>query len=422
MAVTFTATPEPGNSPPRVRLDLDTGDVARSFSEIIIRRDGVPIRAIAPTGSSVSVVYDYDCPFGVPVTYTVEASDGGFSLIRNETWPNLSGWSTYAGTPAVAAGKLTTGTVERSLTPPDRIVLHDADQLVASQSAFQARVNVMPSSGFMDVQISGDGTNCLVTVGGLFGSSVGVLAGTGDLTVTNTATGCSIETTAGTWTLPVSISAGSNWIAAKGPLPGFELYSGTAPATASLSDSAQLDVDEAWLIHPIFPDLSISIDANRRRWEGLSIEQVSASQITRAAQSTVIRTIGRERAVVVTNGNRAAGEWILKLFAPRLVDRDSVDAITRDQSPLLLRMPPSFEWDIPDDWYSVGNTDDDRVLRRAGQFIYREYTLPLTPVDPPPLVQGAEWTWADVVATYATWADVLAAYPTWLDLVVGPPS
>jgi hypothetical protein len=80
---TVTVTAEPGNVPPRVRIDVvDTGTPAvTSVTPTRINPDGtsVPVRTqdgvtfpLTTSGSSrVGTLYDYEVPFGQQVTYTL---------------------------------------------------------------------------------------------------------------------------------------------------------------------------------------------------------------------------------------------------------------------------------------------------------------------------------------------------------------
>jgi hypothetical protein len=177
-------------------------------------------------------------------------------------------------------------------------------------------------------------------------------------------------------------------------------------------------VDEAWLLHPSSPSLSVSIDANTWRDDGLNVAIESAqSSVARSAQ-TLHYPIGRPRAVVIGHGNRLDDEWTLVLTAPRLEDRDAVSAIVRDQTPLLIRSPLSFGWDLPDGFYAIGDVTSDRYFAPL-LFTERRISLPLTPSDPPVVRQGSERTYGDLLLEAASYSDLLAMYDTYTDLLTG---
>src|SRR5690606_30120001 len=70
VVVIVSLTPEPLNVPPRVRIDIDSeGD---EFLELTVLRDGRPIRQQPAVGGlTETFTYDYEAPFGRPVTYSV---------------------------------------------------------------------------------------------------------------------------------------------------------------------------------------------------------------------------------------------------------------------------------------------------------------------------------------------------------------
>lgn len=188
--------------------------------------------------------------------------------------------------------------------------------------------------------------------------------------------------------------------------------------------TTQLDVDEAWLIHPSQPSLSLAIDVGPSGNQTDAVTYVEAStnsEQSSRAERTLRRTVGRRKAVIFTHGPRQADEWTLVLGTTTTAAKDAIRALVDDQTPLLLRTPVAFDWDLPDDWYSVGDFSKNRQQDFSSSKRALS-TLPLTPVDEPIVRQGAVWTWGDVLTTYDTWQDVLDAYDTWLDVLAGPSS
>lgn len=202
---------------------------------------------------------------------------------------------------------------------------------------------------------------------------------------------------------------------------GTIVTTGTAP-TESFYEiiSTQLDVDEAWLLHPSSPSLSVSIDPGPNAWrdDGLNVAIESAQSSVAKSAQTLHYPIGRTRAVVIGHGNRLEDEWTLVLTAPRLEDRDAVSAIVRDQTPLLIRSPLSFGWDLPDGFYAIGDVTSDRYFAPL-QYEERRITLPLVPSDPPVVRLAGERTYADLLLEAASYSDLLAMYDTYTDLLTG---
>lgn len=182
--------------------------------------------------------------------------------------------------------------------------------------------------------------------------------------------------------------------------------------------SVTLTITEAWLIHPGQPTLSVSIDAGTWRDTGLNVDPASSQQNNAEAAITLHSPIGRTRTVAIAHGNRLEETWPLVLLSPTIADRDAVRAIIRDQTPLLLRSPASFGWDLTDGYYSVQAVQFDRLTANLKD-TYRRITLPLIPSDPPVVRIGDDRDWSDVVEENEDWASVVLKYDTWTDLVLG---
>lgn len=98
---TITATAEPENVPPRVRINIvDTGTPA--VTEVTVMRldpdgrrhpvrtqDGGPFGLTTSGSDHVGVLFDYEPPYGQPVTYTVEenpATAASVTLNSEQVW------------------------------------------------------------------------------------------------------------------------------------------------------------------------------------------------------------------------------------------------------------------------------------------------------------------------------------------------
>ena len=191
----------------------------------------------------------------------------------------------------------------------------------------------------------------------------------------------------------------------------------TTPESYSATASTTLNETAAWLIHPSYPWVSVRIDTHGWSETSSNVSIESAQQTTHQQPASVFQPPGRRRAVVFPLGARRAGLWTLVLNAPTLDTRDDIMAALADGAPLLLRSP-DWDWDLPDDWYAVGDVTSTRIARPLQQ-PYRELTLPLTPVDSPPVALVPEWTYGDVLLAAPTYADVLTLYPTYLDVLTG---
>lgn len=105
MATTLTATPEPGNNPPRVLLQLTyTGQT----SATIVRNDPdgsqTPVRLAEPVtldGSGSAVLYDYESWFGASTTYTATTA-GGIITSSAMTLDVPDIWLRHPGVPSLS--------------------------------------------------------------------------------------------------------------------------------------------------------------------------------------------------------------------------------------------------------------------------------------------------------------------------------
>lgn len=417
MTVTLIATPEPNNIPPRVRLDMATNDPTKSFSVLSVKRDGKVIREQPFPGSAVALAYDYEAPFGIPVTYSMSGEMVTPVPSFATTWPNLSGWSTVSGSPAVAGGNLVSGRVSRTLTLPATGKLTLSGPIDTSSGSGQSDGGNISVGAGLNVSRSFSSPGTFITFNGV---TKGIATPTGPLVLTWDTDGLRIN---GSSLMPGAWNATSNVVQAGvqgAAVPGFSIESTGVGTHFSASDTDTLNSPTAWLIHPSQPSLSKQID------QGPSFSDASPTYVdastagvrTSQAQSTVHRPVGRSRPVVITSGPRQADEWSLILGTPTSELRNGIRAIVDDQTPLLLRAPASFDWDLPDDWYSIG---DVSMNRSDSPFVdeLTTVTLPLTPVDEPIVRQGALWTYGTDLLAHPTYADSLAALPTYLDRLAG---
>lgn len=420
--MSFTVTPQPNNVPPRVRIDIGSDDPSKPFTSLVIRRDGKPIREQPFAGSATAVAFDYEAPFGSPVSYSAE---GSFSTspasIYSTSWADLSGWSTVSGTPSVADGRFgpSWSTVERSVSLPTagRITLSEPLSVAGGSNTAELRVGagLSFSKAFSGTSIQRYVTYAGVTV--LISHTSGALVAQWD------ATGLTVSTSSGSWRLAGAWNASSNVLHVEtvsgGSVPGFAITDAGTSTPFSASANAYFDVLDAWLIHPSKPALSIPVESGVTGGGVRFIEASSGDSKTSQAVSTIHRPVGRKKAVVVTSGPRQADEWSLVIGATTIQAKNDVRAIVDDQTPLLFRSPADMGLDLPDDWYAVG----DFTVNRVETPVITQMTtmvLPLTPVDEPIVRQGALWTWGSVLTRYATWQAVLDRNETWLDVLAGP--
>lgn len=101
MTATVTATAEPDNSPPRVRLDVVTDQstvvlhrVEQDGRRTVVRSyDGGPLPVV---GGEV-LIYDHEAPIGLPVSYTADGTAVTPSELVTLTGDRI--WLVHPGVP-----------------------------------------------------------------------------------------------------------------------------------------------------------------------------------------------------------------------------------------------------------------------------------------------------------------------------------
>lgn len=421
--MTFTVTPQPDNIPPRVRIDVNSDDSSKPFTSLTIKRDGKPLREQPFVGSSSAVLFDYEAPFGVPVSYSVDATTTTTSVAYSTAWPNLTGWTTVSGDPAVSGGRFVSSTiaasVKRTLALPTtgRLTLTEPISLGAGSST--ASLTLAPG---LQVSKTGGGGPLVKRYVTFAGTVQQVTHTAGSMTIQWGSGSATVTTSDGSWTIPGAFDGSGAEIQAVvsgGSVPGFSIENMGVAVPFAASASTTLGVTETWLIHPSKPSLSVPIYShggqNGVRW----IEASSGESKSSQAVATVHRPVGRRRAVVITSGPRQADEWTLVVESETIAAKNSLRAIVDDQTPLLLRSPASVVLDLPDDWYSVGDVTTTRVEVPVITQV-TTMVLPLTPVDEPVVRVGALWTYGSDLLANSTYAASRTVFPTYLDRLAGP--
>lgn len=177
-----------------------------------------------------------------------------------------------------------------------------------------------------------------------------------------------------------------------------------APATLTLT--------AMWATHPTAPALSVCLDTTDVRVMGVA----QIGTVNRAALTNRHRIIGAEFQVVTKVGPRAAATLQLQLTTVTSDERAAVEALLRDQTPVLIEAPDAWGWDWEDGYYDVSDFGAERVLQ-YGPEQRRSLTLALERVEAPAGTQQSPRTWTDVLSGFSTWADVSAGYATWTDVL-----
>lgn len=404
--MTLTVTPQPGAFPPRVLVQV-AAPAGREFASLTVVRDGEPIPMPDPLEKSSLSFFDYAALDGSHQWAAIGATAADlWSTVRDETWPNLTGWTGTSGTPAVSGGRLTVGQVVRTdvLLPTagritsselpwfgatfadrgERIRIGNGDQIITIWSAFDLRWGqYVPSMG--------------VTYGG--SNRAVVLAGTGAWSVTwdeNTAT---LTTTAGSVTvqrapggLPLTglICDSGDAAVAIGPYkcPPFKIEALGATTSYTTTATATMSTTAAWLVHATDPNLSVPIDGGADG-DPIIINGRSRDVVTRVPNTTSVEVPGDGQDRIYGLGPRKRATWQLILAARTREAAATIDELLAGEIPVLLRLPASMAtFDYPQGWYAVGQDTFTRgtKIRSDGR---RLVELEMRPAPTPPVFAGA---------------------------------
>jgi sugar lactone lactonase YvrE len=194
------------------------------------------------------------------------------------------------------------------------------------------------------------------------------------------------------------------------------------PVVAVGEDTETLTGLAMWLVHPTTPSLSMKVDVGAAGWRSpVVVNEETSRQLTSPASGrSVLEIEGSDLPVVVTTGSRRIGDRVLELEVVDFDTRDLVLAALKSNDPVLFRSPQSWDVDMPEGWFSVGDVGIERVRHpKVGQ--ESVLSLPLTPVRTPIIETDFGVTWADVAVSGVTWADIADAGLSWLDLVTTGP-
>lgn len=169
----------------------------------------------------------------------------------------------------------------------------------------------------------------------------------------------------------------------------------------------------AWIIHPSSPSKSIPID--RDDMDRTNLETIG--QVTQRSTASIHEILGQQKAIHVTTGPRRADELALTLTTETVADRKQIEFLLADETPLLIRIPPSWDIDFTDDFYAVGDVGIARAMQFYG-INARVFTLPLRAVESPIVgVENVGWSWAALASEFASWDAELLAFASWSDLL-----
>lgn len=378
------------------------------------------VRSQPAAGFDSRTVLDYECPFEQNVTYDWEATyidPTSLVTVFNETWASAAAWTVFTGAVSVGSNKVSnTGSDFATLL---RNVTSGRYRLTIASLATTGFTTVVQmrnasASVYATVQVESDGTVSLRSPYGLTPTAIdNTQSMTLDLNEDGTAT---LTGVGGSATMAIGGEIDRIIITfpggATGTVGAVKVESYPEPDTlAEASDPVQLTPSDAWLIHPSSPGLSFPVahsDADRAGF-------VNIGPVERATNTTVHRILGSSTPVTTTTGPRGSDETVVTIETVTTDEATDLNGLLLSDFPILFQIPPSWGLDFNSGYYHVGDVEASRIGRIVSP--HREWTLPIVKVTSPVVdVENAQWSYADVAATYTTYADLVATYATYADL------
>ena len=173
-----------------------------------------------------------------------------------------------------------------------------------------------------------------------------------------------------------------------------------------------LDVDRAWFIHASQPTFSVPL-----RKDGAAASIRAIGDIANPTGASVHTVIGSPLPVTKRTGARVAGSRTIRLQSFTGTEAAAIAQLLSDDSPVLIRLPESWQVRFTEGWYSIGAYGEDLPFDLPAEF-YREWTLPAQQVVEPKLIVNQLWSWDALADSGLTWDSLPETFPSWYDLTV----
>lgn len=395
------------------------------------------LRSQPAAGFDSRTVIDYECPYGEVVTYdwTVTYTDPSvYSTVWNELWASLAAWTVDSGAFDVSGGTARnnatgSGKAHRSLTfDRYRVTVASLNSPLASRAVevwLLASGTGVESLGYVRLAID-DGTALLrvdVYKPGVINSQASTAIDpthpiTVDLldgSVAVTGTGGSRTVLAGLAIARVEVRYGNTSTVSQVSVGAIKVESYPTPTPLSETSSlVTLSPDDAWLIHPGTPGLSIGLSNTDQSVAGIT----AIAPVVNESNTTVHNILGSATPVPTTTGPRGDDKTGLTVWTNTSAERAALRALLASDIPILIQIPPSWEADFNCGFYQVGNVnetrDSDQIRFSASS---RTHELPLIKVQSPVVdVENSGWSYAAAAAEFASYTALAASFATYADL------
>lgn len=388
---------------------------------------------VQPTaGFDSRIVYDYECPYGVSVTYGWTAqytNPGSFTTVFNETWASLAAWTVENGTWNVSAGLLrasgSSPGIKRTATlGRHRVVLGSISTTTfGDEGGFYATngpVVSLTEGLWIHKRFSESGLRVYAKRGAaVFSDLLTTIDPSAPITIDMLDGSVQISGTGGSVTVPFSMTADTFTFRAFPQAANSVTYGALlvqdypAPITITETSSAvSLNAVDTWLVHPASPGRSFRVTAKDSTYATLT----ELGDVSNASNATVHRILGSAMPVTTTTGSRAADETSMKITSYTAQAVTDLMACLSDEVPILVNTPASWDNDLKYAFYQIGQVSRSHVTK-SNVYKIRTIDLPLLEVQSPTVVvENAGWSYAALAAEFATYSSILPKFATYADL------
>jgi hypothetical protein len=424
--VTIVATPDISSTPPSVEvvMSLAPGSVMSSID--VYRNDSAGrslLRTQPVAGFDSRTVTDIECPYGESVTYYWETTyTTSFTTDFAEAWASAAAWTVFSGAVNVSGGKVRntpTGTlclIYRAVTRARHRITIDSMETNAGGYVSVSAVDSVTGDTFR-IQISGGllsasgpGSFAYLTIDPAQPIVIDFLSDS----ISIAGTGGSASLVGGMLadTISIDLQSGTANASRVGAIE-VETY-GSETTLAETSDPVTLDPADAWLIHPASPDLSVPMTNTVTLKAGIR----AIGEVVNPTNATKHTILGSKTKVTTTTGPRGDDETSMTIWTYTQAESAAMKALLAGDIPILIQVPPSWEFDFACGYYSVGDAGAARELEDLYQGVRsREWRLPLTKtVSPVVDVENTGWSWAALAVELASWTEEKSTFATWSDL------
>jgi hypothetical protein len=445
--MTITVTPEPTFAPPRnvVELSVPAGNV---MTEVEVWRNDpsgrVALRSQPLPGFDSRTVFDFECPFGVPVTYEWAAGyvdPDAATVVFSDNYSTYStGWTGAFFFGSVASSALTfapvvilpAGSSGGEPEPFFESIQRDVTAVGWSTISVARLASTSARTERYTLLFSGGGSLALGVDSSGLRFTARPTASASPVVVTRAGFNTTDPLTVSRFGAALEIRQGANVVSAQvtlGDFVGVRLtadYGSTltvgalavsvqtlAPATISeTSDLVTLVSDDAWLIAPQSPGLSFPLGRADALRAGFASQPSSAYE----SNATVHRILGARLPVTTVSGPRSGEQMQLAVRTVSDDEREQLLGLLGTDFPVLMNVPPSWGVGLPYAFFQAGDVSVSRVSP-VGTLQDREFRFELVEVRPPISdVENVGWDYAELASTFATYTAVRAGFASYADL------